>query len=88
MAQTDCYPHLHLTYQEVVTHKRVVAWVILKWVFSAYLTLIFSSIPRNIKIVLAIVFGVVYFYNKSLLQNPSSLCDVTKPTLEPYKYHK
>ena len=32
--------HLHLRYQELVTHKRVVAVVIFIWVFSAFLSLI------------------------------------------------
>ena len=33
--------HLHLRYQELVTHKRVVAVVISIWVFSAFLSLLF-----------------------------------------------
>ena len=32
--------HLHLRYKELVTHKRVVAVVIIIWVFSAFLSLI------------------------------------------------
>ena len=32
--------YLHLRYQELVTHKRVVAVVITKWVFSAFVSLL------------------------------------------------
>ena len=37
--------HLHLRYQELVTHKRVVAVVILKWAFSASPSLIGLLVP-------------------------------------------
>ena len=40
--------HLHLRYQELVTHKRVAAAVILIWVFSATLSFIRLWIPRDI----------------------------------------
>ena len=50
--------HLHLRYQELVTHKRVVAVVIVTWVFSAFLSLI--SLWYHvvlIAIAAAIIFG-------------------------------
>ena len=54
--------HLHLRYQELVTHKRVVAVVISVWVFSAILTLIlFWWIPANVgNIIAATIEGVCY----------------------------
>ena len=47
--------HYYLRYQELVTHKRVVAVVISVWVFSAILTLIyFRWIPENISVIVAV----------------------------------
>ena len=40
--------HLHLRYQELVTHKRVVAAVILIWLLSAFLSLTVFWIPLDI----------------------------------------
>ena len=40
--------HLHLRYQELVTHKRVVAVVISVWAFSAVLSLVRLWIPVNV----------------------------------------
>ena len=40
--------HLHLRYQELVTHKRVVAVVISIWLLSAFLPFLTLSIPLNI----------------------------------------
>ena len=40
--------HLHLRYQELVTHKRVVTTVISIWAFSAIISLIRLFIPKNI----------------------------------------
>ena len=40
--------HLHLRYQEVVTHRRVVVGVISVWVFSTFLSLIRPWISENI----------------------------------------
>ena len=46
--------HYYLRYQELVTHKRVVAAVILVWVFSVILTLIlFRWIPANVSVIIA-----------------------------------
>ena len=50
--------HLYLRYKEFVTHKRVVAVVILIWAFSSILSLIRLWIPRNIMYVL---FGILVF---------------------------
>ncbi|XP_078361470.1 melanocortin receptor 5-like [Oculina patagonica] len=48
--------HLHLRYQELVTHKRVVAVVISMWVFSAFLSSYALRVPTNITyLVLAVV---------------------------------
>ena len=41
--------HLHLRYQELVTHKRVVAAVISVWVFSAFISLIMLWDPRRVQ---------------------------------------
>jgi len=62
--------HLHLRYQELVTHKRVVAVVISIWVFSAFLSLFHLWVSRNIFYMLVAIIGVVYlvfsamFYSK------------------------
>ncbi|XP_078347994.1 melanocortin receptor 3-like [Oculina patagonica] len=50
--------HLHLRYQELVTHKRVVAVVISIWVFSAFLSLLMVWVSFDVKglIVFIIVF--------------------------------
>ena len=52
--------HLYLRYQELVTHKRVVAVVILKWVFSAILSLVGRLVParKDKYIVFATIEGV------------------------------
>ena len=53
--------HLHLRYQELVTHKRVVAVVISIWIISAILMLLFIWIPSNVaKIILVSVESVCY----------------------------
>ena len=51
--------HLHLRYQELVTHKRVVAVVISIWLLSAFLSFLMLSIPLNIyKLISLIVIAV------------------------------
>ena len=42
--------HLHLRYQELVTHKRVVAVVISIWLFSASFSLAASLAPSFVKL--------------------------------------
>ena len=44
--------HLHLRYQELVTHKRVVAVVISMWVLSELLSLLTLWIPQNARYVI------------------------------------
>ena len=51
--------HLHLRYQELVTHKRVVAVVISIWVFSVSFSLITAWVPSNIKYIIVCILGVV-----------------------------
>ena len=54
--------HLHLRYQELVTHKRVVAVVISIWVFSAFLSLILCWTPSNIAsaVIFMIILGLCF----------------------------
>ncbi len=49
----------HLRYQELVTHKRVVAVVILIWLFSVSFSLITPWFPSDIKFIFLCVGGVV-----------------------------
>jgi len=51
--------HLHLRYQELVTHKRVVVVVISIWVFSAFLSLLYLWVPMNISNIVFAVTGIV-----------------------------
>ena len=48
--------HLHLRYQELVTHKRVVAVVISMWLFSLFLPLMMVWAPLSVDIFLLIKF--------------------------------
>ena len=52
--------HLHLRYQELVTHKRVVAVVISIWIISTILMLLFIWIPNAAGIILVLVESVCY----------------------------
>ena len=56
--------HLHLRYQELVTHKRVVAVVISIWVFSAFLSSINASFilvdETSFSVVLAVIVGLCF----------------------------
>ena len=58
--------HLHLRYQELVTHKRVVAVVVSTWVFRASVTflrqfyLTMGSLPAIIVVVCIITTGLLY----------------------------
>ena len=51
--------HLHLRYQELVTHKRVVAVVILIWVLSLFLSLTILWVPVYVSSGLLTTLGVV-----------------------------
>ena len=59
--------HLHLRYQELVTHKRVVAVVVSTWVFRASITFFrqfystTGSLPAIIVVVFIITTGLLYF---------------------------
>ena len=52
---------LHLRYQELVTQKRVVAMLILIWMFSAIFSLIRILIPKNIFYVISGTIGLICF---------------------------
>ena len=52
--------HLHLRYQELVTHKRVVAVVISIWIISTISMLLFMWIPSKVGIILVPVESVCY----------------------------
>jgi len=54
--------HFHLRYQELVTHKRVVAVVILIWVLSLFLSLMRLWVPFYISSGIDIIGGVVGFF--------------------------
>ena len=51
--------HLHLRYQELVTHKRVITVVISIWALSGFLPLAMFWIPRNISTLVMLFVGVV-----------------------------
>ena len=46
--------HLHLRYQELVTHKRVVTVVISIWIISAILMLMYKWIPSNVAAIMSV----------------------------------
>ncbi|XP_078349037.1 adenosine receptor A2a-like [Oculina patagonica] len=54
--------HLHLRYQELVTHKRVVAVVISIWVLSVFIPLMVAKGPLEVSFVTNFIFGVVSFF--------------------------
>ena len=59
---------LHLRYQELVTHKRVVAVVISTWVYSACLSLFYTVwISPNISYMVVAISGVVYLVFSAML---------------------
>ena len=51
--------HLHLRYQELVTHKRAVSVVILIWVFSVFISLMIWWVLFDIIRVVIIILGLV-----------------------------
>jgi len=59
--------HLHLRYQELVTHQRVVVGVISIWMFSAFLSLFYLWVSRNIFYLFIAIFGVVYLVVSAIL---------------------
>ena len=58
--------HLHLRYQELVTHKRVVAVVISIWILSAFLSLLPFCIPDNVIIFIAATIDAVCYVSTGL----------------------
>jgi len=59
--------HLHLRYQELVTHKRVVAVVITLWVFSAFFSLLYLWVSTNISHIVFAVSGVACLVVSAML---------------------
>ena len=61
--------HLHLRYQELVTHKRVIAVVISMWVFGAIISLIALLVKerKDRYIVFATVEGFCLILNYSIV---------------------
>ena len=62
--------HFHLRYQELVTHKRVVAVIISIWLYSAFLSSMALWLPPNIRSVFeSIVLSLAFFYDTGLHQD-------------------
>ena len=64
--------HLHLRYQELVTHKRLIAVVISTWVITAYLSLLVPAarldwIPKRVPVIMFSAIGAVCFITTGLL---------------------
>ena len=59
--------HLHLRYQELVTHKRVVAVVILIWVVSAFRSLMTLFVSDRILNLFSVAFSVVGLFFTTLV---------------------
>ena len=64
--------HLHLRYQELVTHKRVIAVVISTWVISAFVSLLFPAarldwIPKKVPGIMFAAIDAVCFITTGLL---------------------
>ena len=53
--------HLHLRYQELVTHKRVVAVVISTWLFSVFNSVIWLWVPPDIRYLFLFIVGFACF---------------------------
>ena len=59
--------HLHLRYQELVTHKRVVAVIISIWVSSAFFSLIYLWVSANIFFNMISTSGIIFLVCSGLL---------------------
>ena len=64
--------HLHLRYQELVTHKRVIAVVISIWVISAFLSLVLPAvclewIPKKVPVIMFAAIDAVCFITTGFL---------------------
>ena len=58
--------HFYLRYQELVTHKRVVAVVISIWIMSAILMLQFIWIPSNVATIISVPVESVFYLTTAL----------------------
>ena len=76
--------HLHLRYQELVTHKRVVAVVISIWVLSVFLSLMILWAPFYISRGLEILLGGVGFFCYSSGLHQDLLCHTTPEVSDSY----
>ena len=78
--------HLHLRYQELVTHKRVVAAVISIWVFSALVSLL-ESIQIKSEVIFIILISTetvcLHYYRTALLQDIRSRTTLQKSDSRP-----
>ena len=59
--------HLHLRYQELVTHKRVVSVAITIWVFSAFFSLLYLWVSTNISHIVFAISGVACLVVSAML---------------------
>ena len=59
--------YLHLRYQELVTHKRVVAVVISIWVLSVFYSLLNLWVPKNIFYIMCAITGTVWLIVSAML---------------------
>ena len=59
--------YLHLRYQELVTHKRVVAVIITIWVFSAFFSLLYLWVSTNISHIVFVISGIACLVVSAML---------------------
>ena len=59
--------YLHLRYQELVTHKRVVAMIITIWVFSAFFSLLYLWVSTSISHIVFIISGIACLVVSAML---------------------
>ena len=59
--------HLHLRYQELVTHKRVVVLVIAIWISSALLSVVNLLVPMNVAYLAFAITGILCLVTSGLL---------------------
>ncbi len=59
--------HLHLRYQEFVTHKRVVAVVISIWVLSVFVSLLTLWVQFDVKALMIFILGFVFVFVTTLV---------------------
>ena len=59
--------HLHLRYQELVTHKRVVTVVISIWLVSVIFSLMLLWLPVNVHSIIAFIFGLLCLFLTTMI---------------------